>query len=94
MHVNINTATEKELVAALNGIGSKKAKAIVNYRKQHGKFKSNSDLLAVKGIGPKLLEKNNGRIKFSGNSKVDVAKKKGKSTKAKTNKLKSKKLSK
>lgn len=54
--VNINTADQTALTA-LPGIGEKKAAAIVQYRKDHGKFKNPQDLLAVKGIGPKLFEK-------------------------------------
>jgi competence protein ComEA len=54
--VNINTA-DKEALVALSGIGDKKAAAIVQYRKDHGEFKNPQDLLAVKGIGPKVLEK-------------------------------------
>lgn len=48
--VNINTAGADEL-KALPGIGSAKAEAIVEYRKQHGNFKSVEELKNVKGIG-------------------------------------------
>ncbi|WP_035589120.1 ComEA family DNA-binding protein [Hippea jasoniae] len=54
--VNLNTANVNELVK-LNGIGKTKAQAIVDYRKDHP-FKKVEDLLNVKGIGPKILEKN------------------------------------
>ena len=40
----------------------KKAKAIVVWRKSHGRFKKVEDLLAVKGIGKSTLSKNKGRI--------------------------------
>ena len=40
---------------ALQGIGEKRAKDIVAYRDQHGRFKSVDDLVKVKGIGPKTL---------------------------------------
>ena len=56
--VNINTADAKSLAANINGIGEKKAAAIVQYRKKHGPFKSADDLTNIKGIGPKLIEKN------------------------------------
>ena len=56
--VNINTADAKSLAANINGIGEKKAAAIVQYRKKHGPFKSADDLINIKGIGPKLIEKN------------------------------------
>ena len=48
--VNINTAGADEL-KALPGIGPAKAEAIVEYRKQHGNFKSGEELKNVKGIG-------------------------------------------
>lgn len=56
--VNINTADAKTLAANINGIGEKKAEAIVQYRKKHGSFESAEDLTKIKGIGPKLVEKN------------------------------------
>ena len=56
--VNINTADAKTMAANINGIGEKKAEAIVQYRKKHGPFKSADDLTNIKGIGPKLIEKN------------------------------------
>lgn len=54
--VNVNTAGLTELTD-LPGIGEAKAKAILEYRNQHGPFKSVADLDKVKGIGPKMLEK-------------------------------------
>jgi competence protein ComEA len=52
--VNINTATKDELVG-LPGIGPAKAQAIVDYRNQHGPFRSVEDVRKVKGIGEKLF---------------------------------------
>lgn len=49
--VNINTASEAEF-ETLKGIGPAKAKAIVDYRNQHGHFKSIDDLEKVSGVGP------------------------------------------
>lgn len=66
--VNINSATEKEIVLSLKGIGKKKAKAIINYRKKNGQFKTVEDLIKVKGIGKKLIKKNQSRIRFKGKS--------------------------
>ncbi|GAB4342180.1 MAG: hypothetical protein Kow0089_17050 [Desulfobulbaceae bacterium] len=54
--ININSATAAEL-EALPGIGPAKAEAIVKYREEHGKFKKIEDLVLVKGIGEKVLEK-------------------------------------
>lgn len=54
--ININTA-DKETLTQLKGIGPVKAKAIVDYRKTHGKFHNVDELTNVKGIGPKTVEK-------------------------------------
>lgn len=54
--VNINAATAKEL-QGLPGIGQVMAERIVAYRTEKGKFKSTDDLLKVKGVGKKSLEK-------------------------------------
>jgi len=56
--VDINTADVATLAANIKGVGAKKAEAIVLYRKKHGPFKSVDDLKKIKGIGPKLIEKN------------------------------------
>lgn len=54
--VDVNHATVEQL-DALPGIGASKAKAIVADREQNGLYHRADDLLRVKGIGPKLLEK-------------------------------------
>lgn len=54
--LDLNAAAQQQL-EELPGIGPSKAKAIIAYREQHGAFKSVEDLLNVKGIGPKMLEK-------------------------------------
>ena len=59
--ININTASADELMN-LKGIGEKKAKAIVEFRKANGLFKQPEDLIKVPGIGPKTLEANISRI--------------------------------
>ena len=53
---NINTATSKQL-AAIKGIGVKKAQAIIDYRQDNGDFVSLEQLLNVKGIGKGTLKK-------------------------------------
>jgi len=63
--VDINKADAKTIAESLNGIGIKKAEAIVKYRKQYGAFKSQEDLINVKGIGEKTLQKNKADIRFS-----------------------------
>jgi len=59
--LNLNTATKDELVA-LPGIGPAKAQAIVDYRNQHGPFRSVDELRKVKGIGEKLFTQLKGEI--------------------------------
>lgn len=54
--INLNTATPIELTA-LPGIGPAIAKRIVDYRKKYGRFERKEDLLNVRGIGPRTLEK-------------------------------------
>jgi len=58
--VNINTADADTLASELNGVGAAKAAAIVAYRESNGPFRQLEDLLQVKGVGEKILEKNRG----------------------------------
>lgn len=59
--ININTASEAEL-STLEGISSKKAKAIIAYRQAFGDFKQIDDLAKVHGIGIKTVNKNRRRL--------------------------------
>ena len=61
--ININTATLEEL-QTIKGIGKKKAEAILQYRKEHGAFRTKEDLLQVKGIGKKALEAIENQVTF------------------------------
>jgi len=60
--VNVNTAAPEALASALDGVGSSKAIAIVEYREEYGEFVSIEDLLDVRGIGPKVIETNRKKI--------------------------------
>lgn len=62
--VDINQASASELADLLIGIGTQKAEAIVQYRKEHGVFKRADDLAKVKGIGSAIVEKNRQRIQL------------------------------
>ena len=60
--ININSASAEQIAATMTGVGESKAKAIVEYRSSHGKFKSIQDLENVVGIGNKTVEKNKDKI--------------------------------
>lgn len=62
--VNINTADAAAIAEAMNGVGIKKAQAIVDYRNKNGMFKSLEDLALVKGIGDKTVMKNRANLVF------------------------------
>ena len=68
--VDINSASVKEL-SSLKGVGEKKAKAIFSFRKTNC-FKTVDELVKVKGIGSKTLEKNRNNLKV-GSCKIDVS---------------------
>jgi len=61
--LNVNTASLEEL-ETLPYIGEAKARAIIEYREEHGPFSSPEDLLNVPGIGEKTLERIRGKITF------------------------------
>ncbi|MDD3814897.1 MAG: helix-hairpin-helix domain-containing protein [Desulfocapsaceae bacterium] len=61
--ININKADQTAL-EALPGVGVAKATAIIEYRTQHGDFKTKEDLLQVKGIGQKMLDKMQNEIEI------------------------------
>lgn len=54
--INLNTANAEQL-QEVPGIGPATAEKILKMRKSYGPFKSVDDLRAIRGIGPKRLEK-------------------------------------
>ncbi|AYL05242.1 TPA: helix-hairpin-helix domain-containing protein [Enterobacter kobei] len=56
--VSINSASAEDLARAMNGVGLKKAQAIVSYREEYGPFKTVDDLKQVPGMGSALVERN------------------------------------
>jgi competence protein ComEA len=60
--VDINTATAEQLAEALVGIGASKAEAIVAYRDAHGEFEHIDELINVRGIGMRTVDRNRDRI--------------------------------
>lgn len=69
--VNINTASQEEL-ESIQGIGPSKAKAIIDYRKKNGQFKSINDLDNVNGIGAATLEDARKDITLTGKTTINA----------------------
>ena len=53
--INVNTAGYYDLMR-LPGIGEKRARAILDWREEHGGFSTPEQLLEIRGIGEKILE--------------------------------------
>ena len=66
--VNINTASAEEIADALNGVGLSKAEEIVRYRDEHGAFKHIDELVNVKGVGMRTVDKNRDVIELQDTS--------------------------
>lgn len=62
--VDLNTASADEL-AEVPGIGPTMAQRIVDWREQNGPFERVEDLMKVKGIGEKSIEKLRPYVKVS-----------------------------
>lgn len=60
--VNINSATAQEIAETLNGVGLSKAEKIVEYREANGPFRHIDELVNVKGIGLRTVDKNRDAI--------------------------------
>ena len=60
--VNINSASAEEISESLKGIGLSKAELIVKYRETHGAFTHVDELVNVKGVGLRTIDKNRGLI--------------------------------
>jgi comEA protein len=61
--ININTAAKAELTN-LPGVGPVLAERIIAYRHKNGLFTSPQELLNIKGIGPKKLDKMKRQLTF------------------------------
>jgi competence protein ComEA len=59
--VSLNTATAEQL-DTLDGVGPATASKILEYRRQHGGFRSIDDLGEIPGIGPKRLAALRGKV--------------------------------
>lgn len=61
--LNLNTATQAQ-IELLPGIGPALASRIIEHRTKNGPFKSITDLDAVSGIGPKMIDKLKPLVRF------------------------------
>ena len=59
--ISLNQASVDQL-QQLQGVGLKKAQAIVAYRQKQGQFKTIDELQQVRGIGPAIFAKNKTRL--------------------------------
>ena len=55
--IDINMA-DKDSLMMLNGVGEKRAEAIIEYREKYGPFQSIDQLTEVKGIGQLFVDTN------------------------------------
>jgi competence protein ComEA len=60
--VDINSADAETLASSIDGVGTQKAIAIVQYREANGPFPSVDDLVNVQGIGMKTIDKNRSKL--------------------------------
>lgn len=65
--INVNTATA-EVLQSLPGIGPVYARRIIEYRQENGHFTGAEELINIKGIGKKRLEKLKPFIKLTGST--------------------------
>jgi len=61
--ISINTAS-KDILMTIQGIGEKKAEAIIEYRNKNGKFNSIEEIMNVSGIGKSIFDKIKNYIKI------------------------------
>jgi len=68
--VDLNTASWA-LLRYVAGISERTAQKIVEYRNDHGKFRSRVQLTAVAGVGPKTFEQAAGFLRIRGENPLD-----------------------
>ena len=60
--VDINSADAETLAASIDGVGERKARAIVEYREANGPFARVDDLAKVRGIGSRTVDSNRNNL--------------------------------
>ncbi|MDP6374761.1 MAG: helix-hairpin-helix domain-containing protein [Pseudomonadales bacterium] len=63
-NVNVNRDNAETIAEVLDGVGIRRAEAIVEYRKAYGQFFGLEDLVEVRGIGEQTVATNAERIRF------------------------------
>ncbi|MBA2655505.1 MAG: helix-hairpin-helix domain-containing protein [Tatlockia sp.] len=63
MKINLNKADLKSLSKSIKGIGPKRAEAIINYRREHGRFNSIKDLAKVRGFSSHYVQVHLAKLK-------------------------------
>lgn len=62
--IDINTASSEEL-ESLPGVGPRTADEIIRHRSRYGPFRELGDLLKIKGIGSKKIERLQPHVRFA-----------------------------
>jgi competence protein ComEA len=60
--IDLNAATQEQL-ETLDGVGPATARKILDFRQQHGGFRSVDELDQISGIGPKKMAALRGRVR-------------------------------
>ena len=60
--VDINSADAETLASSIDGVGERKAQAIVEYREANGPFARVDELANVRGIGTKTVDSNRNNL--------------------------------
>ena len=62
--VNINDADAGTLRKVVNGLSPEDARAIVEHRRQNGRYRNLRDVLSVEGVDPNLVRRHRHQIVF------------------------------
>jgi competence protein ComEA len=73
--VDINHASAEEIAQTMNGVGLTKAAAIVAYRETNGPFTHIDELVNVKGIGLRTVDRNREVVEMGTDKKLAESKK-------------------
>ena len=60
--VDVNSASAEEIAKAMRGVGRVIAQRVVDYRDSNGAFLTIDDLIEIRGIGQKTVERNRDQI--------------------------------